>query len=71
MTSPVVKPISPIALLVEFDGSQTDLNVCDIDVYRFTNGLEVLGAVRVDVNTVEIYTTPQKPDQIYELEIIQ
>ena len=70
MTPPAVTAISPTALLVEFDGSQTDLNVCDLDVYQFTNGLEVLGAIRIDVNTVEIHTTPQTPDQIYELEIV-
>jgi hypothetical protein len=69
VTSPSIKPISPTALLVEFDGSQTDLDLCDLDVYHFTNGLEVLGAILVGVNTVEVHTTPQQPNTIYELEI--
>ena len=65
---PAVRPISPTALVVELP--QTDFEVCDLDCYRFTNGLEVLGVIRLDGSTVEIQTTPQEPDQIYELEIV-
>jgi len=65
-----VTPTSPTSVRVVFgDGSARHPGVMDPDAYRFTNELDTLGVLRIDERTVEVQTTPQRADVVYDLEV--
>lgn len=65
-----VTPTSPTSIRVVFgDRSARHPGVMDPDAYCFTNSLDALGVLRIDDKTVEVQTTPQRADVVYDLEV--
>jgi hypothetical protein len=67
-----IRPTSATTVLVEFDGPISDLKkYLNPDIYSFTNGLQALGVIVCGDKEVEIITTEQQQDTLYELALSQ
>lgn len=64
----LVRPVSPITIRIQFDKRvMNDPFYLDPDNYVFSGGLKPLAVIIRGDKTVDVQTTPQDVDQLYEL----
>ncbi len=65
-----IRAVSETLLRVQFDSPIAGLApYLDPDNYIFRGRLESIGVALVELDTVDVITTPQETDHFYELEV--